>query len=340
MKQPIKNAFRWDVLHADKTIIAPTSEDFIFVSPKKLIGIEVEVENVGSLPGFDPNFWYTKEDGSLRNHGIEFISKPICGNQITAALNWLFHQYLPLKAQFTERTSIHIHVNMRDSSQNTLLNILILYIVFERLFYKFAGPIRYKNIFCVPVQETKLPIAVANYLVYQSLMSLTREWQKYSGLNLAPLRQFGTVEYRHMQGHRDIKYLLTWINLLFRLHKYAKKHEFILLFNNIQTLNTTSAYEEFVKSVFKEDAHHLLTNTLQPDMESGVSTVKTISLPSPFIKNLLAQIKNESDLLKALNISTTSVKSHEIKPESIWGIPDGVQPISIDTFYDQSLRTR
>ena len=161
--------------------------------------------------------------------------------------------------------------------RSTLLNILLLYLVFEKLMYKFAGPTRYKNIFCIPIQETKLPIAVANFLVHGEVSSLIREWQKYSGLNLAPVRGFGTVEYRHMMGHRDPIYLLKWINILMRIHKYARKSDFMILFNRIRTLNTTSLYEEFLVDVFKGEAKLLLSEDLKNDMELGVSTVKSIA---------------------------------------------------------------
>ena len=311
LNTPIKNQFRWSPLHKCNYLIDPDINIFPNINlilPKKYIGIEVEVEKVPKIAYINDHIWNIKEDGSLRNSGLEFVSTPLCGNQIKVALQTLFTETIPIDADFSERTSIHIHINMRDSLCNELINLVLLYIVFERLFYKFAGPERYENIFCVPVQETKLPIAVANYLIYQDINILIREWQKYSGLNLAPLRNFGTVEYRHMKGHRDPIYLLKWINLIFRLHKYAKKNSFLNLFNYIKTLNSTSLYEEFIKVVFRDEADYLLSPQLKQDMEQGVSTVKSISLPSKFFTNLISNIENNSPLLKSIVISKTAVK--------------------------------
>ena len=52
-------------------LISPTP--YIFKTPKLLVGVEVEVENVQSIdPGLLLCFWDMTEDGSLRNNGREF----------------------------------------------------------------------------------------------------------------------------------------------------------------------------------------------------------------------------------------------------------------------------
>ena len=310
LKVPIKNEFKWGPLNkcqANPGDNVPFGE-IKLVSTTKSVGIEVEVEQLQHYRDHNRQYWGMKEDGSLRNNGYEFVTSPVAGNQIKAAIHSLFVTDLPKDADFSERTSIHVHVNMRDALCNDLLNVLLLYLTFERLLYKFAGPDRYNNIFCVPVQETKLPIALANYMVHQSIRLLIGDWQKYSGLNLAPLRGFGTVEYRQMQGHRDPIYLLNWLNIIFRIHKYAKNNDFLQVFNHIKTLNSTSLYEEFVRQVFRDDAHLLLGPNLKTDMENGVAVVKSITTPSPFLNELVEAITNESTLLKTLGISTTYVK--------------------------------
>ena len=310
LKTPIKTEFKWGPLGKCQAIPGdnPPFADIKLVSTTKYVGIEVEVEQLQNYKIHNRDYWGMKEDGSLRNNGYEFVTYPVAGDQIKQAIYSLFVKDLPKDADFSERTSIHVHVNMRDALSNDLLNVMLLYITFERLLYKFAGPDRYNNIFCVPVQETKLPIALANYMTHHSVRSLIGDWQKYSGLNLAPLRNFGTVEYRQMQGHRDPVYLLNWINLLFRIHKYAKNNDFLMVFNHIKTLNSTSLYEQFVQQVFREDAVHLIGPNLKTDMENGVAVVKSITTPSPFLNELIEAITNESCLLKTLGISTTCVK--------------------------------
>lgn len=303
----------WQKLHLSPLVVPEDYKSGIKpVLPKKAIGIEVEVENVRRA-AFDQNMWGTKEDGSLRNNGIEFVSCPLAGKQIEIAVRHLF-SVLPIGADFSERTSIHVHLNMRDSLVKDLLNLLLLYISFEKCLYRFAGEYRYRNIFCVPLQETQLPIILSNFIANGDLLSLIKQWQKYSGLNLLPLIPFGTVEFRQMHGHRDPDLLLNWINIIFRMFKYSKKYSFDELFNYIRTLNSTSKYEEFLTVVFEKEAELINFPKLKQAMEPGVSTIKMVSKPSMFVQQLISQIDNNSELLKSLGIS---VKSTLKEPSSL-----------------------
>jgi hypothetical protein len=253
-------------------------------------------------------FWAIKEDGSLRNGGAEYVTPPLKDQEIACAVPLLFDQMLPKTADFSARTSIHVHLNVRDWSMGDILKLMLVYAPFEKLLYKYAGAERYKNNFCVPIQETKLPIVLSNYLANGDFGGLLGGWAKYSGLNLLPIKVFGTVEYRHMRGHRDTDHLLTWINILQRMHIYARNEDFKTLLGGIQSLNTTSYYEQFLRDVFKKDADKLMTKNLQKDMEYGVSLVKAIKPPSPFLINLLGNISNKSPLLKGLGISEAETK--------------------------------
>jgi len=311
-----------------KAIPVASYKPFEMVRPRLKIGIEVEVEKVAHHLGVNManEMWMTREDGSLRQGGIEFVSIPIADQQIPWAIHYLFDQYLPKDADFSARTSIHVHVNVRNWSCKEILNLILLYIVFERLLYRFAGPQRYQNIFCVPIRETKLPIVLSNYLANGNFQGLLESWTKYSGLNLVPIRKFGTVEYRHMRGHRNTEYLLNWINVIQQLHKTACNVDFIELFDEIKMLNTTSSYEQFLMNTFKDQSVFLLGKcSLQREMEYGVSIVKSIQPPSQFIKKLLNDISNESDLLQSLKIIDKQTKKDiNYYAPGVWDVIDGV----------------
>ncbi len=308
LKNTLSTHYRWERLQkGNGKIPAEYKPSFTFCGPKITMGIEVEVENIPRADldnKCDWNYWHVKEDGSLRNHGYEYVSFPLTGKEIDYAVNNLFGA-LPKKADFSDRTSIHIHENMRNKTCKDIVNILMLYLVFEKLLYNFAGPARYKNIFCVPVQDTKLPIALSNYLTHGDLKVLVREWSKYSGLNIVPLKHLGSIEFRHMHGNRDVEYILRWINIIQRITIYAVRMEFLDLFNELRTLNTTSGYEALVMRVFEEDSRYLLNGVsdIQGLMESGAAAMKMISLPSAFSQRLLAEVSVESPLFKALGVT-------------------------------------
>lgn len=346
----LKAEFKWPALRKgdwrrpESHLKLPNVE---LVDNKRKIGIEVEVENIRHATEHDRGVWYTKEDGSLRNSGCEYITIPILGDDVLYAVDHLF-QVLPKNADFSDRTSIHVHVNMRDFTKEHLLNLVLLYIVFERLLYRFAGPARYRNIFCVPVQETKLPIALMNFITNGNVSSLIREWHKYSGMNLLPIKTQGTIEFRHMEGNRDTLRVLNWINLLLAMFKYAKEISFNELFNRINRLNNNSYYEEFVRVVFKDQAALLIISNIKYFMEQGVSTVKEISLPSPFLINLMSGINNNSDLLLSLGISdkvkiptqTTAEAPLDVVEPDLQNLNTNLDPFAAGWLDDPFLRVR
>jgi hypothetical protein len=322
LKEPLENYFKWpkfrtpvwpDGLKPDLRVA--DYANFKLCEPKKRIGIEIEVENltVGSVE-YDRYIWVPKNDGSLRNNGLEFVSLALAGHEIVYAVD-NFYKNLPRSADFSERTSIHIHANMRDQTVGQLLTTLMLYTTFEQLLFEFAGPQRRNNIFCVSVQETRYPYLISDFFKNQSLVDLTRDWKKYSGLNLRSLRNLGTIEYRIMEGHNNPRRLLNWINIILRMSQYARHTPFEAAFESIKMLNTTSMYEQFMREVFREDAD-LLLNTgrnLQQLLETGVSTIKAFTMESDFRMGLSKNISPNSSLLKKLGVKEyPKAKKHDI----------------------------
>lgn len=324
LNRPLRHIYGWSAIHPEPKIdtIGNVDKNINILHLKTKIGIEVEVENLFKWPEKELICWQTREDGSLRNNGAEFVSYPISGNKIVFALSELF-QWLPDSIDFSERTSIHIHLNIRPFNCEQLLNLIYLYIVFERLLYDFASPERYKNIFCVPIGETRLPSLIQDALQYKSMAVIIDSWDKYSGLNLLPVRTFGTVEFRQMRGHRNINKMLNWINILLQLHHMSKKGNFSM---EIQMLNTTSAYEQFVVQIFGDQlAAQLVSSSTKKHLSFGVSNAKQIrEAPSEFFKELIAGFSKQSNLGKVLNLDaphrrtiTTTTNDRNVDP-AMW----------------------
>jgi len=186
----------------------------------RLVGIEVEVEN-HELRQYPKAVWTATDDGSLRNNGIEWLTRPIQARYAPGALHNLMNEALMDECCFSPRTSVHVHVNCQDVPIEKISNIVLLYSVFEPLFYRFAGRGRNKNIFCVPVLETAQLSGIAD----KRLNNVTDGWSKYSGLNLVPLREKGTIEFRHMHGTRDVAKLTKWVDMLTRLVDFVHKSD-------------------------------------------------------------------------------------------------------------------
>lgn len=185
-----------------------------------MAGLECEIESIAApcnWPGFS-----VKEDHSLRNHGYEFVSFPETQKSLLVYFKNM-HGSLSFRKKeeaFSERTSIHVHVNCRNLDLKQVRNIVLLYALFEEYFFKFASPDRRANIHCTPLTETYLPVRYCKPLPY-----LVDSWSKYTALNIVPLKTLGTIEFRHMHGHNDAALLDEWLSTIRNLWELGQEVE-------------------------------------------------------------------------------------------------------------------
>ena len=263
------------------------SHPYPFEDHKSLIGIEVEVENVLKV---DPNVllavWQMVPDHSLRNNGQEFKTLPIPLGYAQHALDLLFKGLNP-DVDFSVRTSIHVHQDVRGLELGELLTLLFTYICFEPLLFKFAGNSRKTSIYCVPLGQTTLFDQFTEKKRFaNALKAVNTWWPKYSALNLQPVASFGTVEYRHLPGTNNIGKILIWLDLLSRIKVWAYKNSLDSVMARISDLNTNSQYASLLNDVFGSAAQFLDDSDLLHDMESGVTAVRNCAITNDFNTNL------------------------------------------------------
>lgn len=237
------------------------------------IGIEVEVEGVSAL---NVDGWVVERDTSLRNHGWEF--KTAYGARawnvphLLAALKLVLEKHHPKTITFSERTSIHVHLDVRTFNEGQLQNLLMLYTLSENALFEMAGELRKNNIFCVPIRESQ----VANKC--NSVWDYIGGAHKYTGMNLLPCQNFGTVEFRHMEGNLSIPRLWNWVVLLLMLRHAAKTWRTSDLEMEIRKLKTYSQYETVLAKVYGP-LFPLLTWT-NGDLDAAVSDAKFFFFPN------------------------------------------------------------
>lgn len=207
------------------------------------VGIEIEVENAAPIviPG-----WATDADNSLRDQGYEF--KTIYGTRIfnvphlLKVINNTFNSTLSRRS-YSERCSVHVHLDIRRFDEEQLTNLLILYTLVEDALFLLAGEMRKNNIFCVPLRKSLNPNegSIWNYI---------NACHKYTAMNLTCARNFGTVEFRHMEGNDDPRRIFNWIILLGLIHRAAATLDGDELKFNVKRLKNDSQYEKLLKSVF------------------------------------------------------------------------------------------
>ena len=240
------------------------------------IGIEVEAEKVNRSDSFPPS-WVLTEDGSLKIRGAEFYTVPIKLKYLEIELSRLFTRLKD--ADFSSRTSIHVHVNARDFTLRELHSFLLLYCLYERSLFLMSGNRRDSN-FCVPIFDCLYHMEKAGTLLKcitevndnpELIMSVP--WSKYLALNLLPLyggdgvTRHGTIEFRHMKGNNNIPFILNWCNVIVRLKKTAKLISPSDLYKRVLAKDETLIAETFGDWV-------KVINVQDSDFQSGLRVVK------------------------------------------------------------------
>lgn len=272
--------------------------EFVWATQDAIVGIEVEVENIREAVPIEA-FWTHHIDNSLRNNGIEFVSAPMNIKRVQIALQHLYeameHNNKP---DFSNRTSIHVHLNCRDLTQKQIKALVLLYCIFERHFYAFVGTRRLSSIFCVPVYRTNILSALNDCIDGPSL-----SWHKYCGINLLPLMSggsngngYGTIEFRHLYGTNDTTVIMNWINNIICLRKAALEIPYDDLIAMIKEMNTNSSYQSLYHQVF-EGIPKLLDRKI--DFEECVSNVKRELFGNEYSKTI--QRSSECDYWSFIN---------------------------------------
>jgi len=211
-----------------------------------LFGVECEIESVNrehtswsSISGI-----LTQDDHSLRNNGVEIVWRAPKNLEDSIKVFKTLHSKLVFYSRdekFSERTSTHVHMNVRPLEITQLLTLLQLYILYEELFFLQADPSRRESIFCMPLTETHLP----SVYHYRNVGDYYAKWSKYTALNLKRLVDLGTVEFRHLQGTDDVVLLTNWLTTLSNLYNLCQKVEI-----SANTLKNPALIQEYADELF------------------------------------------------------------------------------------------
>lgn len=179
----------------------PTIQGHPLIVGTHLAGIEIELEEIrlSDEPTFQ--YWEAKQDGSLRNSGMEFVcSSPWGGRDLYAAsleIDSFLFRHTP---DASWRCSTHVHIDVRDMSVAQVKRMILAYIVYERVLFRCSGWHRYKNNFCVALgfAQEQLSTLANNWHLDDADFTnrVIREWDKYTSLNLLPMSSFGSIEFR------------------------------------------------------------------------------------------------------------------------------------------------
>lgn len=158
-----------------------------------------------------------ENDGSLRKGGKEFLLPPSPREQLTSLFEDVYCHLELGHDCHSFRTSTHVHVNCLWMTEVQVRDLLLLYAIFEPIFFAYVGQERKENIHCMPLGSTHMP----NHYGL-AMRHIHQKWHKYTALNVLPLNELGTVEFRHLYGTKDVNVFAQWLIMLEILWQAAR----------------------------------------------------------------------------------------------------------------------
>lgn len=243
--------------------------------PSDAVGIEIEVE------GTDQDFtalqdkWRVTSDGSLRDRGAELISLPVQGEDLDKTLEKL-HEWACTQdnLRFSERCSVHIHVNVGDLTAYQLGMFLAVSVLFEGSLFLLAGRDRLCNTFCLPTYKVPTNLdnisALLNYRNFDHLRSM-----KYLGISTNRAMDLNTLEFRMFNGTVHTETLRTYIDFVLSLKELSLSVDNIEQLQDFKIQNSARGLfcSQFPEVGYSEEFEHQiqkgikLLNNVQMDTE-------------------------------------------------------------------------
>lgn len=214
-------------LHPD----AEKKPDYNLPIPCGKVGIEVEVEGCKNPQNYSFDLWEGERDDSLRNNGWEWTTAgPMYGAQIKEAITELFTVATSKKWDVGyPRAGIHIHLDVRDLEFESLqlARLVANYMMVEHAMFSYAGDWRRNTHYCEAYEDGQYDFKLMGRFLYNppedkaSLVHYANHLSKYQAVNLKPLVDLGTIEFRHLPTKFDVEWLYNWIKVILALKKSA-----------------------------------------------------------------------------------------------------------------------
>lgn len=217
----------------------------IFGTRKTLgkVGLEIEVEGNGFPKTFEddeegceesefiPPQWRYTHDGSLRGFdNAEYVLvRPLEFEDVPKAVDDLWNMFKEYGSKLDEsnRTSVHVHLNVQDFRLNRLCAFAGLWFCVEDLLVRWCGDHRVGNMFCLRASDAPVIVSKLRKLVVNGdVRGITNDdGLHYAGFNTQALSKFGSIEIRTLRGATDPDVIKTWVSILERIYRISESFQ-------------------------------------------------------------------------------------------------------------------
>lgn len=301
-----------------------------------LYGIEIETETLEEYSPPVMPFWESKEDGSLRNFGIEYVLKtPMDLVGITEALHIFKNETSHLDfIKDSATTSVHVHMNMLNETVRTFANILTLYALVENLLLRFSGETRQSNLFCLGMSDAEQTLINIRQLLksfenlyWGAVADYTDSNAKYAAVNIATLGKFGSLEFRSFRGETDIDKILEWVFILDKIYQYCKQDLYPLNIINQWYEREFDFLEEVFGEIFPKivlDREEDLPLVMRSNFWYATTIASSIEDWKVFLEKPKVVVKKETVEQKSLE--NFGVPFQELRPDQLLSLYNQLFP--------------
>lgn len=189
------------------------------------VGIEIELEGNNFPPSIGSGrLWQVHQDGSLRNGGQEFVlAKPIKIDKVEQSLDILYDTLGGFGTQLarSNRTSVHVHINVSDLKVNQLVSFFALWAILEDVLVDWCGPDRVGNLFCLRLRDAEWTVGQILYSLQKGTPFRVNPELRYSALNLCAFSKFGSFEFRPLGECHEPEKIKIWVEALWAIKSKA-----------------------------------------------------------------------------------------------------------------------
>lgn len=190
---------------------------------KGAVGIEVEVEGNKFPKSTPPKGWTYHNDNSLRgqDHAEYLLTNPIEFKDVPKYLDALWKALKDFGSVIapSNRTSVHVHLNVTEFHLNRLASFIALYFAFEEILTEWCGEHRVGNLFCLRAKDAPAIVTGIAEFIHDNMERVFHDGYHYSGLAADAIRKHGSLEIRTLRGVDDPRVIQEWVGILQRLYE-------------------------------------------------------------------------------------------------------------------------
>lgn len=205
-----------------------TVADILGKSEKKgHVGIEIELEGLKFNRTPVPP-WTYHADGSLRGQdNAEYVVDGVLDfDEVNKAVDdlWAMMKKDGTTLDESDRTSVHVHLNVLPFYQNRLTALMSLWFIFEEVLLNYCGESRVGNHFCLSGKDASAVVSSLKTLVSSEGAIIPRENFHYAAFNAHAIGKFGSVEIRTLRGVNEPGVIKQWVAILRRLYELSEQY--------------------------------------------------------------------------------------------------------------------